>query len=244
MRVKTAGLLVAGTTGEGPTLSKSEKNKLLKIAVKEAHNKAAVIMNIGTNNTLQSIENAREAKQLGADAGLAIVPYYNKPCFEGCIAHFEALGKANIPIIAYHHPGRTGITLNQKTFDEIGNQKHIIGIKECNKMNSSHPVFCGNDEDALEALLNGAEGTISVIGNIIPLEWKEFVAAPSKAKAEKFKELIRVLSLEVNPKTIKYAMSKRGFGTAKLRLPLVEAKVQTKKEIDQILDSFFKNDET
>lgn len=246
----TDGIVVSGTTGECPTLTQSEFDQLVEIAVGEKAPNFSVIVNGGTNNTQQSVDRAKYAEEKGADGFLAIVPYYNHPSIEGVIAHFEAIAKVGIPTILYHHPRRTGIFLDVDTMIRLTNLDAIVAVKDCSgditfikELIAKKPkaaFLTGNDTFTLEFIEYGGRGAISIIGNIIPKYWKEMVhAALSKdyERAEDLLENVRKLlwaiELEPNPQGIKAAASKLGLCENILRLPMVPASQVNQQEIDK-----------
>lgn len=240
----TDGLVLIGTTGESPTLSKEEKLKLVSIALEEVNGAFPVIVGCGSNNTYQSIEEGKAYKAMGADGLMAIVPYYNKPNEKGCIAHFSAINEVGLPTIVYHHPGRTGIKLSLRSLKAILELENMVCIKECSgdlnywKNLSSYGLLCGNDLDALNMLRNGAVGSISVIGNLFPMFWKKVVQSGNKTFFEQLKPLLQALELDVNPQPIKYAMSLLGLCEDIFRLPLLCCDEEVKVKIKSAMDEF------
>jgi len=241
---KTDGIVICGTTGEGPTVSDEEKLLMLKLAIKQAKDKTKIILNSGTNNTDHSAYLTRKAKEMGADGCLAVVPYYNKPMPLGIIRHFEAIADEGLPVILYYHPGRTSITLSIKTFQELQQIKNIVAIKEASGsldfykelMNCINiTILSGDDHLTLDMMKLGAKGVISVIANIIPKKWKELTELCLKKdflEAEKIndqhKSLIKAVFSETNPQGIKYAISLLNGCRSFLRLPLIEPDIKNK----------------
>ncbi len=243
----TNGIVVLGTTGENPTLSPNERTKILEVCCSEAKGKIPIIAGAGTNNTAESIIQAKTVKEIGADAALVIVPYYNKPPEEGCIEHFRAISGVEIPLIIYHHPGRTGVSLSKNAFKEILNMNEVIAVKECSgNLNffkqlttlSNKPILCGDDELLIELLSLGAKGTISVLANVFPNLWAEnFSQKPSVLNANLLKlgPLMKVIYSTTNPIGIKYAMSCLSMCTFSVRLPLIPPKAQVREKIQKEL---------
>ena len=243
------GVVVAGTTGEKPTLSEEEVETLTRLAFRQTHGKIPLIVGSGTNATQKSIEATKRARDAGADGALALVPYGNKPTPFGVIKHFEALQEAKLPIILYHHPGRTGITLDLETLSTIINFPHVVAIKDCSKnlqdlsiLSKKTVVLTGDDESILEVVKIGGKGVISIIGNLIPREWKRVVSlalsgnfTEGEKELQELLPLLRAINLEVNPQGIKCALSLVGLCEDLLRLPMTQVSRSTKGEIQEVL---------
>lgn len=250
---ETDAIVCCGTTGEASTLSEEERLRVIEICVEEAGGKTLVIAGTGTNDTRKSVYLTLKAKALKVDGCLAVVPYYNKPTQDGCIAHFKEIAKVGLPIILYHHPGRTGIKLLPQTFSQLSKIKNILAIKEAScdieiiKAISKEcplPILSGDDSLTVAVMQLGGAGVISVIGNIIPLKWKELTSLCEKKKfdeataiSEQYKNLCKSLFLETNPQGVKYALSLMGKCRAHLRLPLIEPSKTTKAAIKQTLEA-------
>jgi 4-hydroxy-tetrahydrodipicolinate synthase len=248
---KTDALVICGTTGEGSTLSHEEQIELLRIAVREAKGSVPIIMGTGTNDTRVSASNTEAAKENGADGCLVIVPYYNKPTFEGCYEHFSRIAKVGLPVIVYHHPGRTGIKFSAQQLRDLCLIPQIIGIKDASgdvqlaaefMTISTALFFSGDDALTLPLIALGAKGVISVVANVIPGLWKEFVGCSlqgdySKARGllAKYLPLCNSLMLETNPQGVKYAVSLLKRCQPHLRLPLIEPKEVIKEQIARAL---------
>lgn len=239
------GVVVAGTTGEMPTLSEEEIDSLTSAAFRHTEGKVSLIVGTGTNATKKSVEATKRAKDLGADGALVIVPYGNKPTFQGVVKHFEAFSEADLPVILYHHPGRTGITLDLLTLSTIVEFPHVVAIKDCSKnlkdlsiLAKKTVILSGDDESLLETLKVGGRGIISVIGNLLPKEWKEIVTLglmgnfiEGKKRFQEILPLIQAINLEVNPQGIKCALALYGLCENSLRLPMIPASHETEEEI-------------
>lgn len=248
---KTDGLVVCGTTGEAPTLSEEEQLELLRIAVKEAKGRIPVIMGTGTNDTKSSIINTELAMQNGADGCLVIFPYYSRPTFEGCLEHVRRIAKVGLPVILYHHPGRTGIRFNAPQLAEFCQIPGIVGIKETSgdtelaaELMRICPttVLTGDDTLTLPIIALGGKGVISVVANAIPREWREFVHtclsgnfALARQQMDRLAPLCKALALETNPQCIKYAVSLLKRAEPYLRLPLIQPKDPVKEQIAKAL---------
>lgn len=233
------GIVVAGTTGESPTLSLEEKEKLFKYIKSEVSGQVAVIMGTGTNNTAETMAVTKKAEKWGADAALVVVPYYNKPPQEGLYQHFEKVAACTrLPIILYNVPGRTVASLTPDTVVRLSDIPNIVGIKEATgkieftedilkRAAKDFYVLSGDDATYLDLYEAGAEGVISVLSNILPEETKEWAknSGNKKTQAEfkEHKKFIDALFVEANPIPIKMALYWCGLiASPELRLPLVE----------------------
>lgn len=241
------GIVCMGTTGEAPTVSSQEQEQLLKTAIDVAHKRVPIIAGTGTYDTRKTVERTIRAKELGADGCLVVVPYYNRPTPEGCIAHFHEVSKVELPTILYHHPGRTGVRLSASTIAEIAKFPSIVAVKEASgslelikalKAISDIPIFSGDDVWALGMMECGAVGVISIVANVIPKLWSEMARNFLEGNVEKAKEidelckpLYEAMILETNPQCVKYAMFLLGKCHLQLRLPLIEPRETTKLEI-------------
>lgn len=248
---KTDGIVCLGSTGEKFTLSHEEQLRVVDIILEEANDKIPVIVGTGTNNTAETITFTKIVQSMGVSAALVVVPYYNRPTVEGCLCHYKAVADLGLPIIAYHHPGRTGKFLGVEDWKKIIETKAIIALKESSgdlsfiqqlQQEIEIPVLCGDDDILLSCFTIGAMGSISVIPNLFPSIWNKIVHAllrkeESKVTGEyeRLLPLIRTLFLESNPIGIKYAMSQLGLCTAKVRLPLTVASSELQQKIAQEL---------
>ena len=244
-------LVICGSTGESSTLSSLEQKKLIEVAVLEANGRIPIIAGTGSNDTRVAVERTLQAKEAGADGCLVIFPYYNKPTLEGCMAHFEKISYSNLPIIIYHHPGRTGLCFSPKQLADLCALPNVVGLKEASgnveamlefMRLSRVPLFSGDDSLALALIAMGAKGSISITGNIRPREWSYFIQRALKGDVEGARQLYLSLSpisqamvLETNPQCIKYAMSLEGHCTPHLRLPLLPPQEKTQKQIRSII---------
>ena len=238
----TQGLVPCGTTGESPTLSHDEHDRVIEICVEEAKGRVPVIAGAGSNSTNEAIRLTRHAKEVGCDAVLSVTGYYNKPTQEGQYRHFMAIADAvDIPIILYNIPGRAVVGIGVDTMARLAKHKNIIGVKDATAdlmRPSRERLACGKDwllisgEDgtALGYNAHGGKGCISVTANIAPRLCAEFQAACAKgdfAKAREYQDRLMplhdALFCETSPAPIKYAASLLGLCSADMRLPLVEA---------------------
>lgn len=252
----TTGLIVGGTTGESSTLSSEELELLVEAAVQEVQGKIPIIAGVGSNNTKVTVQKTLRAKELGADVCLVIFPYYNKPMFEGCLAHFEAISRCNLPMVIYYHPGRTGVRLSVPELAQICSLPSVIALKDCSgtiemplevKKLSNKLLFAGDDSFTLPLIEKGAAGVMSVLGNLVPHEWNQMVNASlagnhEKARAcyQQLEPLCQVMGLETNPQCIKYAMSLQGYCAPVFRLPLTMPQKNTCLRIEEEMRCFFR----
>ena len=232
------GIVVNGTTGESPTLEPAEQKDVLSFVVDCVHNRLPVIAGTGTNSTAETIENSRLAFELGADACLIIVPYYNRPMQEGLYQHYRVVAEtAKGPILVYNHPGRTGSDLLPATIARLMKVPNIVGIKEClsveryqeliTQFGDQLDIFTGVDTDTLPVLKLGGKGTISVTANIVPATMHALCQAAFAgdwAKATSLDQQLQglndALSIETNPIPVKWALQRMGKIPGGIRLPL------------------------
>ena len=233
-------LVVAGSTGEGQTLSPEERSALVASVKEAVSGRAAVIANAGSNDTRDSVQAVREAERAGADAILAVVPYYNKPTQSGMFAHFSAIAQATpLPIIIYNIPGRTGVNILPETLLELAAaHENIAGVKESSgdlmqigailaRRDPSFKVYCGDDYLFLPSLAIGADGVVGVASHLCSPQYCSMLQAyRSGAITEAARThlsllpLFRELFAVTNPIPVKWAMRQLGFKTGECRLPL------------------------
>jgi len=236
---KTDGLVILGTTGESATIENNERREIIKTSIARARHKMPVIVGTGSNSTTHSITLTQEAMSLGADAVLLVTPYYNKPTQEGLFQHYRAIAKAvPIPQILYNVPARTCCDLLPETISRLSQFANIIGVKEAtgdlNRLKKllsfglTLDFYSGDDATAMEFMLQGGQGVISVAANIVPKKIHELCVAALKsdrATAEKINdsliELYKALFIETNPIPTKWALAKMGLIQSGIRLPLV-----------------------
>jgi 4-hydroxy-tetrahydrodipicolinate synthase len=252
------GLVVAGSTGEGQTLTRDERNAVIA-AVKESINgRAAVIANAGTNDTRDSVASVQEAHRAGADAILAVVPYYNKPTQRGMIAHFGAIAQSTpLPIIIYNIPGRTGANMLPETLLELARtHKNIVGVKESSgdllqigtilaDRTSGFIVYSGDDHLFLPCLAMGADGVVGVASHLCSPEYRAMLDAYRGGNVQEAARihlsllpLIRALFATTNPIAVKWAMCQLGFKAGNCRLPLDTIPDALAKRLAPLLDSY------
>lgn len=246
----TDGIVVCGTTGESSTLSEEEQLKVIQTAVKVAKKRVPVIAGTGFSDTRKTFLMTEKAKSLGVDGALVIVPYYNRPTQKGCLLHYAYVAQANLPLILYHHPGRTGVTLTLETLLEICKIPSVVAIKESSSSveiikelcaRTETTILSGDDTLLLPAMQCGARGAISVMANLIPREWSRFMRVVGENSShfyQIYKPLCDAIFLEINPQGIKYALSLEGKCLSTFRLPLIEPEKETKEAIAQALKSY------
>jgi len=232
----TDGIVPAGTTGETPTLSHEEHQKVIESVVRKVNKRVPVIAGTGSNSTEKTIEMTRYAKSVGADAALVVVPYYNKPTQEGMYLHFKAVAEVGLPVVLYNVPSRSGSGLTPKTIARLAQLPNIVAIKEaCGSLDQvsdiistcNITVLSGDDSLTLPMISIGAKGVISVIANIVPDRLKKLVAlalagdyeGARKVHLDLFK-LSRAMFVESNPIPVKTAMGLLGLCDPTLRLPM------------------------
>jgi 4-hydroxy-tetrahydrodipicolinate synthase len=234
------GIVPCGTTGEAPTLSYEEHEKVIELAIKYTGGKVPVIAGTGSNSTAEAIELTMSAKKLGADACLLTTPYYNKPTQAGLLAHFTTIAeKTRIPLVLYNIPGRTGINMTPETIAELAKVRNIVGIKEAagsltqvseiyRLTKGKFAILSGDDNLFLPMMSVGAVGVISVISNIMPKElkslYKAFIVEKNIAKSirihTKLMPLFQGMFVETNPIPVKEAVYRMGMIAREYRLPL------------------------
>jgi 4-hydroxy-tetrahydrodipicolinate synthase len=235
------GLVVCGTTGESPTLSDKEKWQLFATVKKAVGGRGAVVAGTGSYNTAESIRLTKEAEEIGVDAVLTVVPYYNKPSQEGLFRHFEAIARATrLPVILYNVPSRTVTNMTAETTVRLSRIPNIAGTKEASgdlaqiariveNTRDDFLVWSGNDEDTLPILAIGGYGVVSVASHLAGSQIQEMVQAflggdrdRAAAIHRRLLPLVKALFLVGSPSPLKYALNHIGFQVGTPRLPLVE----------------------
>ena len=250
----TNGVVPAGTTGESPTLSHNEHKKVIEIAVKECKGKIPVIAGTGSNSTEEAIELSKHAENSGADGLLIVTPYYNKPTQEGLFQHYKAINdNVGVPIIIYNIPSRSVIDMSIDTMARLYELKNIKGVKDAtgdlkrvtmqlNKMGKDFIQLTGEDDNAIEFNKRGGVGCISVTANVAAKLCADFHKASLSSDNETALKINKLLSplhkalfIESNPSPVKYAASLLKLAPPEVRLPLVQVKESTKKEVERAL---------
>ncbi len=242
-------IILAGTTGEGSTLTFEEFKTLITKGVQFTHGRVPIIAGTGSNDTEKSVRLSKEAEQCGADGLLIVTPYYNKTSQEGLLQHYTKIANhVQIPIILYNVPPRTGMGIHPETAKKLMHLPNIIGIKEASGNISSVadiavacpelPIYSGNDDQILPILSLGGRGVISVLSNIAPQEVQRICTLYEQGKAEKATQLqlkllplIRTLFADINPMPIKCAMNIQYLPCGNPRLPLIPCNDQMKERI-------------
>jgi 4-hydroxy-tetrahydrodipicolinate synthase len=246
----STGIVVAGTTGESPTLSDEEKLQLLRVVKDAVAGRAAVLAGTGTYDTAHSVHLSQQAQRLGADGLLVVVPYYNRPTQEGLYRHFKAVAEStDLPVLMYNIPGRTGTNMLPETVARLSEVRNVAGIKEASgsldqvsEIRRRTPerflIYSGDDSLTLPYLSVGAVGIVSVASHLVGREIREMIAHFQAGRVEDARRihlrlfpLFRALFIAPNPVPLKAALELAGFPVGKPRLPLVEA---TEKEREQI----------
>ena len=236
----TDAIVAVGTTGESATVDPDEHVELLRVAVDAAAGRVPVIAGSGANSTREAIELTVEAKRIGADASLQVVPYYNRPTQEGMYRHFRAVAESvDLPVILYNVPSRTGADLSVDTSLRLSEVPGIAGLKDASgdltrvvelrrRGRSDFALYSGNDDTALAFILLGGQGVISVTANLAPRQMRAMCAAAlagDVARARKINEQLMPLHLrlfaEPNPIPAKWALARLGRIGTGIRLPLV-----------------------
>jgi len=255
----THGLVPAGTTGESPTLSHDEHQKVIELCIKEANGKIPVIAGTGSNSTEEAISLTKHAEKAGANGALIVTPYYNKPTQEGLYQHYKAINdNCDIPIIIYNIPSRSVIDMSVDTMARLFELKNIVGVKDATgnldravqqktKMGSDFILLTGEDGNVLEFNKRGGTGCISVTANIAPKLCSEFQNFSKSSnsneikKAERINELLqpvhKALFIESNPSPVKYAAKLLNLCNDDVRLPLVKVMESTKEAVKKALIS-------
>jgi 4-hydroxy-tetrahydrodipicolinate synthase len=244
------GLLIAGTTGESPTLTHDEKLRLFSEVKSAVGERGSVIAGTGTYNTAESVEFTREASNTGVDAVLAVTPYYNKPPQEGLYRHFAAIaGATPLPLIMYNIKGRTGVNMTAETMVRLSQIENVAGVKEASndfeqigtvirEARKGFRVWSGADEDNLTVLELGGYGAISVISHLVGRQVKSTIDDALAGRLEEAQRtqdqlmpLIEAIFLTSNPIPVKYALNQLGFSVGGYRLPLCEPDAATGQRI-------------
>jgi 4-hydroxy-tetrahydrodipicolinate synthase len=250
------GLVPCGTTGESATMSAEEQRRVIEITAEVANKRVPVVAGCGSNNVAHAIEYLHAAKEVGADAALIVMGYYNRPSQAGMLAAFKALSEASaLPIIVYNIPGRAVVDISVDTLAEIGKLPNIVGVKDATgnlgrvtaqRLASGEDFIqlSGNDETALAFNASGGIGCISVTANVAPRLCSEFQRATREGRwdealklQDRLFPLHAALFTDASPGPVKYALTRiRNDFPAELRLPLVEASAASKKAVDAALE--------
>ncbi|MFC4404434.1 4-hydroxy-tetrahydrodipicolinate synthase [Gracilibacillus xinjiangensis] len=250
----TEGIVVAGTTGESPTLSAEEKISLLKFAVKTVNKRVPVIAGTGSNNTNGSIELTKQAELIGVDAVMLVTPYYNKPSQQGMYEHFKTIANTtSLPIMLYNIPGRTGVNLLPETIIELAQISNIVSVKEASGnldamtkiirgTPSTFSLYSGDDSLTLPILAIGGTGVVSVSSHVIGNEMNEMIQAFQQGRVteaailhQELLPIMQALFTAPNPTPVKAALSFIGLDVGSVRLPLIPLTDSELKFLEQQL---------
>ncbi|MBI4364717.1 MAG: 4-hydroxy-tetrahydrodipicolinate synthase [Candidatus Latescibacteria bacterium] len=246
-------LYPCGCTGEATSLTREERETVIRAVLAVAKERAAVVAGTGTAVTSETIELTEDAIRLGVDAVMVITPYSCKPTQEGLIAHYRAVAdRVDRPVVLYNVPARTGVSLAPETVARLAEHPRIAAIKEASgsldqasaiRARCDIAILAGDDSLYLPLLAVGARGVVSVAGHLVP---GDIAAMGEHAKAGRFAEaesihrklgpLFRALFLETNPAPVKHALRRLGLATGELRLPLVPVRPETAALVDQALE--------
>lgn len=250
----TDGLVVLGTTGESATIEDNEREEIISRVLSQVQERIPVIVGTGANSTSHAIQLTKQAMELGADAALLVTPYYNKPTQEGLYQHYKAVAEAvPIPQILYNVPSRTACDLLPETVKRLGEFSNIVALKEAVpdsdrlkklvSLNCQVDLLSGDDPTAMEFILGGGKGVISVAANVAP-QWVHMMTKAAlegkRAEAEewndKLKLLYKGLFLESNPIPAKWILSKMGLIKSGIRLPLTPLNEKFHAELKTIME--------
>ncbi len=250
------GLVICGTTGESPTLDTEEKYQLLKVIKNAVGDRAKIIVGTGANSTQKAIKDTQKAAEVGIDASLQVVPYYNKPPQEGLYQHFGAIAKAcsNVPIMLYNIPGRTGKNLEAETIAQLAQDfDNIVAVKEASgnleqtaKINLLTPsdflIYSGEDFLTLPMMTVGCIGVVSVSSHLVGKQMQKMINAYSTGNNSLAQEiqqqlypLFKVLFCNTNPIPVKFALQLQGWDVGEVRLPLSALPSSQQMEVEQVL---------
>ena len=242
------GLVPAGTTGESPTLSFEEQEKVLAAVCERVDKRVPVVAGVGTNSTAETVRLAKAAKASGADAGLAVVPYYNRPAAQGLVDHFRRVWEeSGLPLCVYNVPSRTGTALTPEIYDRLAGIEGVFAVKEssgdvnlASHLVASHDliVLAGDDSLTVPVMAIGGSGVVSVASNLAPAEMKLLTDAAMKDDwvqaryvHKKLFPLLRALFLETNPIPLKCALRLLDLDSGEVRLPLTPAVAKTEEAL-------------
>ena len=235
----TDAIIVCGTTGESSTMSDEEHLNAIRFAVERAAGRVPVVAGAGSNDTAYAVNLAKESKEAGVDGILVVTPYYNKTSQRGLIAHYNTIADAtDLPMILYHIPGRTGVTIAPQTFKELSEHPNIVAVKEASGNISKIAetkylcgddldLYSGNDDQIVPILSLGGIGVISVLSHVAPKATHDICQLYFDGKVKEsarlqleYMDLIHALFIDVNPIPVKDAMNQMGFAAGPCRMPL------------------------
>ncbi|MRH42533.1 4-hydroxy-tetrahydrodipicolinate synthase [Aquibacillus halophilus] len=247
-------LVVAGTTGESPTLSKEEKLSLLQFVVKTVKKRVPVIAGTGSNNTYASIELTKQAEIIGVDGIMLVTPYYNKPSQEGMYQHFKAISQStSLPVMLYNIPGRSVVNLQPETIIRLSEISNIVSVKEASadldamaqiirETDDSFTLYSGDDGLTLPVLTIGGHGVVSVSSHIVGNEMQEMIRSYFMGDNQRaaiihqnLLPIIKTLFMAPNPTAVKEALALTGVNVGSVRLPLIPLNIEEKQVLEQSL---------
>jgi 4-hydroxy-tetrahydrodipicolinate synthase len=254
----TSTLVPCGTTGESATLTHAEHGRVIELVIKFARKRAKVLAGAGSNSTSEAVALTRRAKDAGADGALHITPYYNKPTPRGLVEHFRAVARAaDLPIILYNVPGRTGVNMLPATVIELArSEKNIVGIKEASgsldqaseiagALGDSFELLSGDDSLTLPLMSVGGKGVISVVANLVPKDVSALCAAGLRGDGvearrlhHKLFPLVKAMFLESNPIPVKTAMGWLELCSPDLRAPLAPLEKSNEEKLERALRDY------
>lgn len=253
------GIVVAGTTGESPTLTNEERNKLVEVVVNEVGDRARVIAGTGNNDTFDSIGMTKDAERAGAHGVMAVVPYYNKPPQEGLYNHFRMIAEStSLPVMLYNIPGRSAVNMTAETIARLAEVDNIVAVKEAagsmdqvaeirRNTPADFVIYSGDDSLTLPMLALGCHGVISVVSHIVGKELQQMiqaflagdVAQATKIHMDLF-PMFKTMFFTTSPIPIKTSLNLLGHEVGRLRPPLVEATESQLATLKQLLQSYNK----
>jgi 4-hydroxy-tetrahydrodipicolinate synthase len=253
----TNGIVPCGSTGESPTLTHEEHDRVIAFTVEAVRRRVPVIAGTGSNATHEAIRLTQHAKSVGVDGALLVCPYYNKPTQEGLFQHFEAIARAvDLPLVLYNIPGRSGVNITPQTIARLSRIPGIVGVKEASgslgqmseiiaACDERFVVLSGDDGLTLPLMAIGGKGVISVTANVAPAETAELVGAALKGDWDRARRLhyrlqplTAALFLETNPIPVKTALGLMGRCSDELLLPLSPMSEGPKAQLKQALTQF------
>ena len=249
------GIVPMGTTGESPTLTHPEHERVIEAVVKRVGGKVPVVAGTGSNSTSEALRLTIAARKVGADASLQVNPYYNKPTQQGLYEHFKAVAEeGGLPVVLYNIPGRCGIALSVETVCRLAELKNIVGIKEATgvlDVSSEIAASCdltilsGDDSLTLPIMAVGGKGVISVAANIVPREVGKLTSAmlagdieKATAQHQKLFKLFKAMFIETNPIPVKTALALMGKCREEFRLPMCPMSPANKEKLTEVLKKY------
>lgn len=246
-------LVPLGSTGENPTITPTERTKFLAFVSEYVDSRAIVIAGTGTNDTRTSVAFTKEALEVGADAVLAVTPYYNKPTPDGLFSHFSAIAEIGLPVVLYNVPGRTGLNMSAETTLRCAEIENVVAVKEasanmeqCMEIIRNSPkgfrLLSGEDNLTVPLIAVGGRGVISVTSNVVPSEFSRMVRfaldgrfAEAKAIQYELLDLMKVMFVESNPGPVKAALSMMRLIGEHFRLPLAPLRPENRRKVMEVL---------